>query len=246
VLDAIGEIRRAQQAPLPGPGGWGPLKQRNVVVRPNAGLSGDEIGILQSEVDAPLPPELVALLGETTGIDGLLGGVDFTGRALEFEQRDVFPSGHAIAADGFGNFWVLDLTPAVSDAAPVFYACHDAPVVLYQSATIAEFLRELFRAFVPPHESAVDDVHEDRRFDVWRTNPRAIDRDAAFEGDVGLRAFVEELDERFAIVDLRTPEIGMGFSWGRYGPDTVVRRHGYERIFAYAPPVEKRRRLLRR
>jgi hypothetical protein len=32
--------------------------------------------------------------------------------------------------------------------------------------------------------------------------------------------------------------VGMGFSWGRYGPKTEVRRHGDERVFAYAPPVK--------
>ena len=31
----------------------------------------------------------------------------------------------------------------------------------------------------------------------------------------------------------------MGFSWGRHGPRTELRRHGYERLFAYAPPEEK-------
>ena len=31
----------------------------------------------------------------------------------------------------------------------------------------------------------------------------------------------------------------MGFSWGRYGPPTDVRRHGFLRLFAYAPPERK-------
>ena len=47
------------------------------------------------------------------------------------------------------------------------------------------------------------------------------------------------LDDRFLFVDLRAPEIGMGFSWGRYGPRTQVRRDGDERLFAYARPEKK-------
>jgi len=57
-------------------------------------------------------------------------------------------------------------------------------------------------------------------------------------------AFAAELDDRFRFVDLRSPPVGMGFSWGRHGPRTELRRHGIERLFAYAPP-DKRPGLLR-
>jgi hypothetical protein len=98
---------------------------------------------------------------------------------------------------------------------------------------------------VPPHASAVDDVHEDLLFNVWRDNPGTLDRSAALAGDERMSTFAAELDDRFTFVDLRSPPVGMGFSWGRYGPRTDVRRHGDERLFAYAPP-EKRPGLLRR
>jgi hypothetical protein len=29
--------------------------------------------------------------------------------------------------DGFGNYWVLDVTPGTASVAPVYFACHDAP-----------------------------------------------------------------------------------------------------------------------
>jgi cell wall assembly regulator SMI1 len=219
-MSAIDEIRRAREAaPLPGPGGWGALKQSDVEVRIRDGLTSDEIAELETEVGAPLPRELVVLLAETAGIDGVLAGVDFTGRTLDFEDRDVFPAGVPIAADGFGNFWVLDVTPADTDVAPIFYASHDPPVVVYQSPSLAHFVRELFAMFMPPHASALDDVHEGRLFD--------------------------DLGERVEVVDLRHAEIGMGFSWGRYGPRTIVCRQGYERLFACAPPAG-RPGLLRR
>jgi hypothetical protein len=88
-----------------------------------------------------------------------------------------------------------------------------------------------------PHKSLVDDVHEDRRFDVWRKNPGVLDQQtAATSPDPGLRAFATVLPEHFQIIDLRKADPGMGFSWGRYGPKTEVRRHGHERVFAYAKP----------
>jgi hypothetical protein len=120
--------------------------------------------------------------------------IDFTGRSLSFEASETFPSGFPIAGDGFGNAWIVDLPPADVETAPVFFACHDPPVILYQSPNIGDFLHEAFRMLLPPHASAVDDVHEDR---------------------------------------------------GRYGPRTDVRRHGPERLFAYAAH-EKRPGLLHR
>jgi len=83
----------------------------------------------------------------------------------------------------------------------------------------------------------VIDVQDDRLFDVWRRNPGVIDHATASSSlDPSLRAFAATLREEFQIVDLRRVDPGMGFSWGRYGPRTEVRRYGYERIFAYARP----------
>jgi hypothetical protein len=45
--------------------------------------------------------------------------------------------------------------------------------------------------------------------------------------------------------DLYAAGIGMGFSWGRSVPQTDIRRHGYERLFASAPPEKKRGRFAR-
>src|SRR6266496_3206303 len=72
-----------------------------------------------------------------------------------------------------------------------------------------------------------------------RENPGTLDHTAALAGDENLRGFAAELDDRFQFVDLRSPEIGMGFSWGRYGPETEFRRREYQRLFAYARPKRK-------
>ncbi len=239
-MDPVEEIRRAQATSLVDEDG------DEVVLECAPPLTEAEIEQLQAEVGGALPRELRALLEYTAGIDGTaLDTIDFTGQNMAFEERNLFPSGLAIAHDGFGNFWVLDLIPDEAETASVFYACHDPPVVLYQSGDIGHFLRETFRMQMPPHESLVDDVHEDRLFNVWRENPATLNHAAAAAGDEQLRSFAAELDERFVFVDLRSPEVGMGFSWGRYGPQTELRRYRYERLFAYAPP-EKEPGLLRR
>jgi hypothetical protein len=98
---------------------------------------------------------------------------------------------------------------------------------------------------IAPHASLVDDVHEDRPFNVWGSDPDVVDHATALAADDELAAFAAGLDERFGFVDLRSPQVGMGFAWGRHGPRTQVRRDGYRRLFAYAPPEQRRRRWLR-
>lgn len=232
-MTAVDEISRAQASDLVDEDG------NAVVLELAPALSPAEIEDLEAEIGLPLPQELQSVLELTGGINGTIDQVDFTGRNLAFGQDEFFPNGLPIAHDGFGNFWVLDVAPGDTETAPVFFACHDAPVLLYQSPNLEHFLRELFRMFIPPHTSLVNDVHEDRLFNVWGKNPGTIDHATALSGDDDLRAFAEELDERYTFVDLRSPEIGMGFSWGRHGPRTEVRRHGYARLFAYAPPEKK-------
>jgi cell wall assembly regulator SMI1 len=238
-MDPVEEIRRAQALELVDEDG------NEVELELHRGLTAAEIDELQAEVGAPLPRELRALLEHTSGIDGVLETIDFTGRSFSLGAEEIFPAALPIAHDGFGNHWVLDLMPEETATAAVFFACHDAPVVLYQSPDLGHFLHETFRMLVPPHASLVDDVHEDRLFKVWRENPGTLDRAAALAGDEQLREFAASLDDTFTFVDLREPEIGMGFSWGRHGPRTEIRRHGYERLFAYAPP-EKKPGLFRR
>ncbi len=184
-----------------------------------------------------MPAEIRELLAFCRGFYAALDVVDFTGEQCSFQQDEIFPHGLPIAADGYGNFWVVDLLPSSTDWAPIYFACHDAPVVLYQSPTLSHFLVELFKMSQPPHKSLIDDVHEDRLFDVWRKNPgvQAYEQ-AAQSKDSAVRAFADTLDPTFEIIDLRAAAIGFGFSWGRYGPNTVVRRHGELPIFA----VQKR------
>jgi hypothetical protein len=237
--DPIDEIKRALGRDLVDGDG------DPVALALSPGLSPHEIDALAGELGVPLPGELRRLLAYTAGVDGVLETLDFGGRGLSFGGDDMFPSGHAFAGDGSGNHWVLDLTPEVSDVALVFYACHDPAVVVFQSASLGDFVHEVLRKLEPPHASLVHEVHEDAAFRIWRTNPGVLDRSAALAADDELGAFARTLDGRYLFVDLRRPEIGDGFSWGRFGPRTEVRRHGYERLFAYAAP-EKRPGLLAR
>ena len=165
-----------------------------------APLAEQEIAVLAERLaerlGAPLPAELVELLRRCGGLESVLAQVDFSGRTFieGFEALEIFPHGLPIAHDGCGNFWVLDLSPHAPDTAPLYFACHDPPVILYQSPSLAHFVCELLHIYIPPHKSAVDDVHEDRLFDVWRKNPGTMSPAAALASiDPVLRDSVDEL-----------------------------------------------------
>jgi cell wall assembly regulator SMI1 len=210
-------------------------------------LDGAAVDALEGDLGFALPAELRRLLGFTTTVDGIVDVVDFSGRSLGlgFGLEEILPACVPIAHDGFGNYWVVDVAPGDGDGSPVYFACHDAPVLLVQAWTLAEFCRELVRMVEPPHASLLDDVHEDRLFDVWRKNPAAITHSEALSSsDAAIHTFAAVLDERFVVVDLREAPVGMGFSWGRYGRRSEARRHGHERIFAVGRP--ERRGLMAR
>jgi hypothetical protein len=211
------------------------------------GLSRAEMRDFARRVPCLVPEEIVELLGACGGLEGIIDQVDFAGRLATFEFEAAFPYGLPLATDGFGNFWIIDLHPNSWKWGPIYFVCHDAPVILYQSDTLSEFLIEMFRMVEPPHESLIDDVHEDRPARVWRTNPGVLSYEQCLRSeDPVLSAFAGELDDTFRVVDLRNARPGEGFSWGRYGPNTQIRRFHSHAVFAYQKPKSIVSRLLGR
>jgi hypothetical protein len=191
-----------------------------------------QIGLLQSRLPAPIPDEVREVLDYCRGFSCMLETVDFSGDCGQVYE-EAFPLGHPIAADGWGNGWVVDLSPASREWAPIYFVCHDGPVILYQSPTLEHFLTEVFKMGVPPHKNLIDDVHEDRLFNVWDKNPGTLSYEQCMESaDAELKAFAGELGAGYTVIDMRTPQIGMGFTY-RWG----IRRFGELPIFAYKRPV---------
>ena len=79
------------------------------------GLSRTELKDFVGRMPCHIPLEIMELLGACRGFYGTVDQVDFTGRDLMFEVEAAFPYGLPIAADGYGNFWVVDLVVADED-----------------------------------------------------------------------------------------------------------------------------------
>lgn len=196
-----------------------------------------EIHKLESRLPSPIPSDIRAALAVSTGFaNSPLESFSLIG--LEgFGLEDVFPFAYSIAHDGYGNYWVVDLHADSKAWAPVFYACHDPPVIVYQSATIEAFARDTIEMWQPGRRSPVDVVHEDASMHIWRQNPDLIKQpDAARSPDPELRAFAATVAPDFEISDLRRAKMGDGFSWGRYGPTTRIERHATAPMWAIARP----------
>src|SRR6185312_1663488 len=149
--------------------------------------------------------------------------VDLEGFGLD----EVFPSPYSVAHDGSGNYWVLDLLGHSTAWGPVYYACHDPPVIAYQAASVDEFLRDVVAMWQPGARSAVDLVHEEIVHRIWRENPDLVSPAAAARrSDAVLASFAASLPPDALIADLRRPAVGQGFAWGRFGAHTGLRRAG--------------------
>ena len=202
--------------------------------------TADQIRQLESRLPAPLPDDIRDALRVTTGFEqGPLESfslLDLEGFGLD----EVFPDAYSLAHDGFGNYWVLDMLPGTREWGPVYFACHDPPVIAYQAPTVDAFVRDLVA--MPPDDprSPIDQVHEGAVNRIWRDHPGVItQRDALGSDDSVLREFAVTLPPDAMISDLRAAHMGDGFAWGRYGPRTTNLRCGTERIWAVVRPPHR-------
>jgi cell wall assembly regulator SMI1 len=205
-----------------------------------------ELEALERRLPAPLPAEIRDALLVTKG---LANGPLETFSLLDLEgfgMEEVFPHAYSIAHDGFGNYWVIDLLPNSTSWGPIYYACHDPPVIVYQAAGVEQFLRDAIAMGQGGPRSPVDIVHEDATSRIWDANPLARPRNEVLTaGDAGLSHFAESRPDKALIADLRTAKTGDGVSWGVYGPRTNIVRWDVEPVWGILRP-DKKPGLLRR
>jgi hypothetical protein len=176
------------------------------------------------------------VLSLTRGIKPGLQEIDFSGLSLNeaLGMDDVFPHALPIAGDGSGNFWVVDLHPGSKDWGPVFYACHDPPVIVWQAKSFEEFVAQLISNACEEEGNPIELVIEKYAYQIYHDNPNVITAEKAIQaGDPDFSNFAQSLKKGYLFIDLRRPRTGEGFSWGRYGPGTEIKRHGEQRLFAY-------------
>lgn len=200
-------------------------------------MSDADIAAIEKRIPCPIPAEIRAVLKVTRGFEnGPLESFEIGG-LMEggFGHEEIFPHPFPIAHDGFGNYWVVDLLPGSTSWGPIYYACHDVPAIIYQCASLSEFLDGFVEMAQPPHKGPLNFVHEEASFYVWDREPNATMPTALRSADPELRAFAETLDDSWLIVDLRNAKTGDGFAWGlAIRPESEnIKRWKALPIFAY-------------
>jgi cell wall assembly regulator SMI1 len=203
------------------------------------GLDDAEVRALEASLGTTLPPEIRELVQYARGFEfGPIDDMAFDG-GFSFGMEEILPRAVPLCPDGFGNYWLVEVQKN-GRWGPVFFANHDPPVLVVQSAGMGDFLDEVFALGRPSQKSAVDEVHDAASMRIWREDPwgkPAGDlRDAA---DASLREFAATLKEDDLVFDLRGEVVGSGFAWGRHGPDAPVKRHGDSLVFAVITPAKK-------
>lgn len=180
-------------------------------------LSAFEIDRLAESLPCPMPGAMRDTLFVCRGISGkfdpdfLVDIVDFCGTTVGCGLPTLFPSGRGLAADGCGNHWVVDFQPDSTQWGPVYFLCHDPPVVLLQSPDVLHFVQELCRHLQPPHRSLLREVSEHRLCNVYRRDPGSVAySDAMGADDAVMRTFAAEVGPGYRFTDLRNAAIGMG------------------------------------
>jgi hypothetical protein len=198
-------------------------------------MSEADISASEKGLQLIYPPAIRDTLRYTRGFEtSPIESIDFSGMDNYQDYQGLFLQCLGIAHDGFGNYWILDLSDPTFPSGCVYYVAHDPPVVIYQTSSLSHFVEEVLKMGHSPFGSEIDDVHEKFSRRVWRENPSVLSYEQCLDSsDMLLKNFAQNLDESWLICDLRNPEVGDGFSWGRFGPNTKVQRFGNHPVFAY-------------
>ena len=99
-------------------------------------MSASELAALERELPCALRAEVRELLLFARGFeDGPLESFEFGGPSGGFGMKELFRSPLPLAHDGFGNYRIVDLHPTSTSWGPILYACHDPPVIVFQTAS---------------------------------------------------------------------------------------------------------------
>jgi len=189
------------------------------------GLSEQELAQFRKQLGGSIPADIEELLLYSAGFDYKpIGTARFTGTE-GFEFVEVFPRSVPLLPDGFGNFWVVDISPESGEWGCVFYACHDPAVIVVQAQELGTFLSQVLDPSPSNPRNTLNYVRKEAVTRIWKDDPWLVSvHDARSIEDPVVSSFARQLPDNFGLADLRPREVGSGFSWGLAGPNAEVRR----------------------
>lgn len=203
------------------------------VVRALPPVSAQRLGEIEWQAGMRLPAELRELVLATAGLESeLMETLDFA-RVERCDVPGLFGWMLNLQGDGAGNYWIVELRERMNVLGPVWFLCHDAPVLVHQSADLATFLADVLR-WETTHDGPIADVLEHAVQRVWTQTSDVPRAELERSPDPVLRDFARGLAGEWFVADLRNARPGDGVPIGRFGPKTPLARAGEEFVFAYA------------
>lgn len=187
----------------------------------------EEIARLEARV-GPLTDdyrEAARLIGRAEGF----GSVDrFDFAAPEpWGFAEILLEGAVFAEDGLGNAWIADI--AAGPPTPVYFVCHDPPVIVLEARSFVEFL-----AIVATWNESGGDAEEDPYLTLVLADAGGLDADEVEAPE--LKTFLNDLGPDWVLYDLSGASPGEGFLCAGSEDAQRVARLGKLPVFA----VERR------
>ncbi|WP_131555141.1 SMI1/KNR4 family protein [Sphingobacterium deserti] len=175
--------------------------------------------------------ELLEIFQVTRGWDSAAFNMVYFNSIDEFGFWELSPHSITLGHDGFGNYWVLDIDNN-GDLGKVFFACHDPAVFMVHSQNLNEYLRHLLDFHENPIENYVNNFQINTVPEVWQHNTNCTPKTDFLHIKPQFRDFLNEFEgDEWIIADLTSGENGVGFAWGKFGPNQLVQRHPTDLIW---------------
>lgn len=187
-----------------------------------------------------IPPDMQDLYALCSGFQLHHDEITFT--EYHFQGYDfLFHDWLEVAADGFGNHWVLEIRPGAAQWGPVWLASHDPPVVLHIADDPTTFIQHFLDAHRAPgvHNPYACSHRDAMR--LWDDNPAwptaaHVRAHLRATPDRLLATLVADLTDHAEIIDLRPNR--RGFTWDRYDTNAPAGRHVHPMHFALIPETD--------
>jgi hypothetical protein len=205
------------------------------------GLNTSEIDVYRQRAGGVVSADFERLLRFARGMRfGPFGLIDFTGGSHSFSMENLLPCGVALAADGYGNFWVADLDGESGSCGPVFFCSHDPPVLMIAATSLDAFLRDLFDTSCEDLAKFIKKTHEQVGEIRLVSSGGMPSVDARTSNDREIAEFAEKLSDGAFIFDLRHASKWHGFPWALRTASDELSRDGSRLLFAVKPETPKR------
>lgn len=216
-----------------------PHHQTPIVFCPSEPVSPDALALMEQAAGVRFPADIRDLLSRYAGFE--IGGNEVSFTAINaWGYGFLLPTVAVLMGDGFGNSWAVEIDATSGQWEHVWYECHDPPVLMYQCATLSEFINSLLDMFRLDarrrDQSGVANVWQNCN-QIWADRGSARRARELLESpDELLRAFAASLPPHAIIADLRQRITGSGVDWSSLkGGRTPLRRAGKELLFALEP-----------